>query len=795
MQKNLVIVESPAKAKTIGSFLGKDYKVLSSYGHIRDLKKHNLGIDLANSFEPEYEVPEDKQKVVNELKKAAAGAETVWLASDEDREGEAIAWHLYEVLGLTKEATRRIVFHEITKTAIENAVRNPREIDFNLVDAQQARRVLDRIVGFELSPVLWRRIKPSLSAGRVQSVAVRLIVEREREIQNFKAEIWYKVAAVFITPKGEELKAELSTRFEKEEEAYRFLQSCIAEESFRISAVEKKPGKRSPAPPFTTSTLQQEAARKLGYSVSQTMRIAQSLYEEGHITYMRTDSVNLSSLAMNTIKSVIVDTWGESYHQPRNFKTKSKGAQEAHEAIRPTYADREEIEGTAQQKKLYDLIRKRAIASQMTDAKLERTTIEIEHGRNQPNFQAHGEVVLFPGFLGVYLESNDDEEQPVVLGDAQILPSVHSGDELTLVQATATERFTQRPSRYSEATLVRKMEELGIGRPSTYAPTIQTIQNREYVERADRPAEKRNYVEMTLKNGSIDTRTLTESYGAERSKLFPTDIGVVVNDFLIESFPNIVNYNFTAKVEEQFDKVAAGKQDWQKLIDRFYKDFHPQVEDASELDPSHRVGERILGKDPQGRVVSVRIGRYGPMAQVGNGDDTEKPRFAKLLPEQSITSITLQDALKLFDLPRTPGEYQGHPVQIASGRFGPYVRYKNKFVSIPQSLDPLQITLDEAVELIKMKEEAEKKSLLKSFSEEPELEIRTGRFGAYIKYKGSNYKIPKEVEDAASLSLEQCRQIISDTPEKKTKSAGKKAAKKTSTGKAASKKKTAANKA
>lgn len=791
MQKNLVIVESPAKAKTIGNFLGSDYKVLSSYGHIRDLKKNNLGIDINNQFQPEYIVPDDKKKVVEDLKKAAKDATTVWLASDEDREGEAIAWHLYEVLGLANVNTKRIVFHEITKTAIQEAIKNPREIDINLVDAQQARRVLDRIVGFELSPVLWKRIKPSLSAGRVQSVAVRLIVEREREIDAFQVESGYRVVAIFKTPQGEDLKAELTSKLDNKAAAEALLKRCI-DGQFKVSAVEKKPGKRSPAPPFTTSTLQQEASRKLGYSVSQTMRIAQTLYEQGHITYMRTDSVNLSSLAMNTIKSVVVNTWGNEYHQPRNYKTKSKGAQEAHEAIRPTYIDREEIQGTAQQKKLYDLIRKRTLASQMADAKLERTIINIDNSTAKVTFEAQGEVVLFPGFLGVYFESSEEDENGFALPDTQLLPKVVNGETMLLQKATATERFSQRPARYSEASLVRKMEELGIGRPSTYAPTIQTIQNREYVERADRPAEKRKYKELTLKNGNIEVKQLTESYGAERGKLFPTDIGVVVNDFLVQSFPDIVNYNFTADVEEQFDKVALGKLDWHKLMDSFYQGFHPMVKDASEINSNQRVGERILGEDPaSGKVVSVRIGRYGPMAQIGTSEDGEKPRFAKLLPEQSISSISLSEALALFALPKSLGDFQGHEVVVSSGRFGPYVKYQNKFVSIPKQMDPMSVSLDEAIALINEKVEAEQKGLLKSFEEKPDLEVRNGRFGAYLKYDGNNYKLPKTVTDPTSLTLQECLEIIEKAPEprasktRKTtakttkKSPAKKAAKKT----------------
>lgn len=763
MQKNLVIVESPAKAKTIGSFLGKDFKVLSSYGHIRDLSKQHYGIDIENRFEPEYVVSDDKKKVVEELKKAAKQADVVWLASDEDREGEAIAWHLSEVLKLKDKDTRRIVFHEITKTAIEKAVQNPREIDLHLVDAQQARRVLDRLVGFELSPVLWRRIKANLSAGRVQSVAVRLIVEREAEINQFQASSAYRTIAVFATPNGEELKAELNKRFDTEAEARTYLEQC-AGSVFKISGVERKPAKRSPAPPFTTSTLQQEAARKLGFSVTQTMRVAQTLYEEGHITYMRTDSVNLSSLAMNTIKAVIEKSWGTEYHQPRKYKTKSKGAQEAHEAIRPTYADRETISGSQQQQKLYDLIRKRAIASQMADARLERTTIEIRTTADgTPYFQAQGEMVVFPGFLEVYMESSEEDENGNTLYTMR-MPDVRGGETLHFNEITSTEKYSQHPPRYSEASLVRKMEELGIGRPSTYAPTIQTIQNRGYVERGDKPAGKRKYVELAVRDGKLNREVLTENFGAERGKLLPTDIGIVVNDFLMEYFPDIVNFNFTADVEEQFDRIADGKLDWHDLIERFYDKFHPQIEKEMVINPNaQRVGERILGNDPKtGRVVSVRIGRYGPMAQIGTPEDEEKPLFAKLLPGQSITTITLEEALKLLSLPRHLGQYRAAEVTVSTGRFGPYVRFRNKFVSIPKTMEMMSISLEEAIALIDAKEEAEQKSLLKTFDGKPGLEIRLGRYGAYIKYEGNNYKIPKSNEHPEELTLEECMKLITE---------------------------------
>ena len=751
MQKNLVIVESPAKAKTIEKFLGKDYKVMSSYGHIRDLKTKEFSIDLAHNYAPQYVIPAEKKKLVTELKGAAKEAEQVWLASDEDREGEAIAWHLYEVLGLKPENTRRIVFHEITKNAILHAIETPRGIDINLVNAQQARRVLDRIVGFELSPVLWRRVKPALSAGRVQSVAVRLIVEREREINDFVPEAAYRVVATFVLPDGTTLlKAELNRRLKDEKEARAFLEACD-KATFTIDEITKKPVRKSPAPPFTTSTLQQEAARKLGYSVSQTMMLAQRLYESGLITYMRTDSVNLSDLALGTAKECIVETYGERYYKFRKYHTKSKGAQEAHEAIRPTYMNRESVTGTAQEKKLYELIRKRTIACQMADAELERTTISVAIGGRKEKFVATGEVLTFDGFLQVYRESSDDENEKEQ--ENGLLPPVAKDEALTLKDAVATERFTQRPPRYTEASLVRRLEELGIGRPSTYAPTIQTIQNRQYVVKGDKEGEERAYTVITLAKGKIKEARKSEVVGTDRNKLMPTDIGIVVNDFLMEYFPGVMDYNFTASVEKEFDTVAEGKMVWTDAIDKFYKIFHPIVEAATSVRMEHKVGERELGIDPKsGKPVFVKIGRYGPVVQIGvartdDGKEEEaKPRFATLMKGQSIETITLEEALRLFDLPRTIGEYNGKEMVAAVGRFGPFIRYEGKFVSIPKTLNPLTITSEEAIELIEEKKRKDEQRFVKKFAEEPELEILQGRFGPYISYKGKNHRIPKTVE-------------------------------------------------
>lgn len=765
MIKNLVIVESPAKAKTIEKFLGPDYKVMSSYGHIRDLKKKNFSIDVDNNFAPLYEIPSDKSQLVAELKKAAAQAETVWLASDEDREGEAIAWHLFEVLKLDPAKTRRIVFHEITKNAILNAIDNPRGIDINLVDAQQARRVLDRIVGFELSPVLWKKIKPALSAGRVQSVAVRLIVERENEIKNFVPEQYVRLTADFQAG-DKHLRTEFSHRLPDQKVAEKFLDVCAGSE-FAVGDIAVKPLKKSPAPPFTTSTLQQEAARKLGFTVSQTMMIAQRLYEAGHITYMRTDSVNLSSLAINTISKEIAENIGPQYLNVRHYHTSSKGAQEAHEAIRPTYIDRHTIEGTSQEKRLYGLIWKRTIASQMADALIEKTTIDIDcrPGKGAAGslpvdgrFVATGEVIKFDGFLKVYLEGRDDEEAD---SEQSTLPAVGTGEILALNEMTAAQRFTSQPLRYTEASLVKKMEELGIGRPSTYAPTISTIQQREYVERGDRPGTQREVSVLTLRGGKISRRTVTETAGAEKGKLIPTDIGVVVNDFLTEYFPDILDYNFTARIEQKFDDIAEGQLVWNDEIANFYKDFHPVVDNAMSMRLEHKVGERVLGVDPvSGKPVSVKIGRFGPLVQVGEGDKDEKPRFASLLKGQSVQTITLEDALKLFEFPRLIGEYDGADVTVAVGRFGPYIKHAGSFTSIPKDIAPEEITIDQAIELINEKRSEAQKRIVRTFDEDPDVQILNGRYGIYIACNKNNYKIPKTVADPAALTLEECREII-----------------------------------
>ncbi len=754
---NLVIVESPAKAKTIEKFLGKEYKVMSSCGHIRDLSKKDFSIEGNHTFEPEYEISPDKTEIVENLRKAASKAKTVWLASDEDREGEAIAWHLYVVLGLKPENTRRIVFHEITKPAILNAIEHPRDIDLNLVDAQQARRLLDRIVGFELSPVLWKKIKPALSAGRVQSVAVRLIVERENEIRNFKTESYYRVTARFLSPDGETVKAELSKRLADEKEAEAFLSDC-ADASFKVTDVTVRPIKKSPAPPFTTSTLQQEASRRLGFTVSQTMMVAQHLYEAGHITYMRTDSLNLSALALKSISDEIKSSMGERYLKTRHYHTKSKGAQEAHEAIRPTYIDKHDIEGSQQEKRLYALIWKRTIASQMADAELEKTTVDIEPSAREEHFTAQGEVVRFDGFLRVYSESSDDAPAEMSEG---MLPPLKKGDTLGLKDMTAAERYTQHPPRYTEATLVKKMEELGIGRPSTYAPTISTIQQREYVEKSNLEGTPRTFTTLTLEKGKVTKSDTTSTVGADKGKLMPTDIGIVVNDFLTDNFPNVLNYNFTADLEDRFDLVAEGKAQWKKEIRGFFDVFHPEVERANDMRLEHKVGERVLGTDPaSGKPVSVKIGRFGPVVQIGESTDEEKPRFASLRKDQSVFDITLADALKLFELPRELGSFENETVTVAAGRFGPYIRHAGKLVSIPRTLSPLDITLDEAVELIKAKREADSKKLVKTFDEDPELQILNGRYGMYLSYKKNNYKLPKTVEDPAALTREECLAII-----------------------------------
>lgn len=799
MQENLVIVESPAKAKTIEKFLGKDFKVMSSYGHIRDLKKKEISIDL-NTLEPDYEIPDEKKKLVSELRKNAKAAKKIWLASDEDREGEAISWHLCEVLGLDEKKTNRIVFHEITEQAIKKAIQTPRHIDMNLVNAQQARRVLDRLVGFKLSPVLWRKVKPSLSAGRVQSVAVRLIVEREREIQSFKSEPYYRVNAVFALTRGDgepvaEVKAELSTRFKNHDEAVAFLEQC-KEARFTVSSVTKKPLVRTPAPPFTTSTLQQEAARKLGFTVSQTMMVAQHLYENGHITYMRTDSVNLSSLCINACKEEIMKIYGGEYSKVRRYRTKAKGAQEAHEAIRPTYMSNAQIDGTSQEKRLYDLIWKRTSASQMADAQIEKTTVTIgiegkslsgiddvglmdgnsdvkdrdksvSSPQKYPSFIATGEVIKFDGFLKVYRESTDEEDNhEEYVGN--LLPIVIEGDELARCEITSTERFSQGPVRYTEASLVHKLEELGIGRPSTYAPTISTIQQRDYVQKGEKKGEERIYAVDTLKGEKISHHSRTETVGADKGKLIPTDIGIVVNDFLMGNFSEIMDYNFTANVEQEFDKIAEGNAEWTKEMKRFYKDFEPEVEKVINARSEHKAGERILGNDPDtGKPVSVKIGRFGPVVQIGSADDSEKPRFAQIPAEKSMETITLEEALEQFKLPRTVGVYEGETVTIGSGRFGPYALHKKKYVSLPKDEDPMTITLEKAISLIEEKREQEKRRHIKKFAEDPKMEIMDGRYGPYVVYDGKNFRMPKAMYDrAAELTYNECMNIINSSKKK-----------------------------
>lgn len=770
MQDNLVIVESPAKAKTIEKFLGKDFKVMSSYGHIRDLKKKELSID-EDTLEPTYEIPDEKQKLVNELKKNAKEAKKIWLASDEDREGEAISWHLCEVLGLDEAKTNRIVFHEITKPAILKAIETPRHLDMNLVNAQQARRVLDRLVGFKLSPVLWRKVKPALSAGRVQSVAVRLIVEREREIQSFKTEPYYRVTAIFalIAEDGSatEVKSELDRRFKTHEEVETFLEKCKSA-TYTVDSVAKKPLKRTPAPPFTTSTLQQEAARKLGFTVSQTMMVAQRLYENGRITYMRTDSVNLSGLCINASKEEVIKLWGEEYSKPRNYHTHSKGAQEAHEAIRPTYMNEVQIEGTAQEKKLYELIWKRTAASQMADAQIEKTTVNIDISNTEEKFVASGEVVVFDGFLKVYRESTDDDDNGTE-DSLHTLPAMRKGDELQRREVTATERFSQGPNRYTEASLVHKLEELGIGRPSTYAPTISTIQQREYVQKGDKKGEERTYTIDTLKGIKVTQKTKKEMAGSEKGKLLPTDIGIVVNDFLMENFPEIMDYNFTANVEQKFDDVAEGKTEWTKMMKQFDKSFEPTVEKVMNARSEHKAGERELGTDPaSGKPVFVKIGRFGPVVQIGSADDKEKPRFSQLPADKSIETITLEEALELFKLPRTLGKFEGLTVTVGAGRFGPYVLHNKKYVSLPKEEDPMTISLETAIELIIKKREQEKERHIKTFAEDAKLEVLNGRYGPYIAYDGKNYRMPKDKhEHAAELTFEECMDIVNNAPEPK----------------------------
>ena len=770
MQENLVIVESPAKAKTIEKFLGEDYKVMSSYGHIRDLKKKELSID-PKTLEPDYEIPDEKKKLVSELKSNAKKAKKIWLASDEDREGEAISWHLCEVLGLDEAKTNRIVFHEITKSAILDAIKSPRHLNMDLVNAQQARRVLDRLVGFKLSPVLWRKVKPALSAGRVQSVAVRLIVEREREIQAFRSEPYYRVNALFGITNADgsqsEVKAELDTRFKTHEEAVAFLEQC-KDVKFTVSNITKKPLRRTPAPPFTTSTLQQEAARKLGFTVSQTMMVAQRLYESGRITYMRTDSVNLSSLAINTSKDEIIKLWGKEYSKTRNYHTHAKGAQEAHEAIRPTFMSQTEIDGTAQEKRLYELIWKRTAASQMADALIDKTTVTIDIVGSQAKFVANGEVVTFDGFLKVYRESTDEDDNNQEEA-THMLPVMQVGNVLERREITSTERFSMGPIRYTEASLVHKLEELGIGRPSTYAPTISTIQQREYVQKGDKKGEERTYTVDTLKGTKVTSRERKEMVGSEKGKLLPTDIGIVVNDFLMANFPDIMDYNFTAKVEQQFDRIAEGKEEWNTMMKVFDKSFEPTVDKVMNARSEHKAGERQLGKEPEtGKPVFVKIGRFGPVVQIGSADDTEKPRFSQLPSDKSIETITLEEALELFKLPRTIGEFEGSDVVIGAGRFGPYVMHNKKYVSLPKGTDPMKVTLEEAIQLIGEKREQEQKRHIKAFDEDAKLEVLNGRYGPYIAYDGKNYRMPKALhEKAAELSYAECMEIVNNAPEPK----------------------------
>jgi len=758
MAKNLVIVESPAKAKTIEKFLGKEFTVKSSFGHIRDLPNKNISVDIDNGFEPQYEIPSDKKKLVSELKKLAKGADMVWLASDEDREGEAISWHLLEALGLKEDKTKRIVFHEITKSAITNAVENPRKINKDLVDAQQARRILDRLVGYELSPVLWKKVKPSLSAGRVQSVAVRLIVEREREIQNFKYESSFKVVANFVVGNNVVLKAELPKRFKTKQEATDFLNKCKSAQ-FTVESLETKPSKKSPAAPFTTSTLQQEASRKLGYSVLQTMSVAQKLYESGKITYMRTDSVNLSDEAIGAAKAEIVKSYGEEYSQVRKYKSKSKGAQEAHEAIRPTYMNTHSITGDAAQARLYDLIWKRAVASQMSDAKLEKTTVNIGITTTDEKFIARGEVLLFEGFLKVYLESTDDEN---VDDESGILPPLKQGETLEMKDISATERFSNHPPRYTEASLVRKLEELGIGRPSTYAPTISTVQKRGYVVKESREGSTRDYTFISLKDGNVSESTKSENYGVEKKKMFPSDIGIVVTDFLVENFNKVMDYGFTAKVEEEFDDIALGQKKWNQMIEDFYNPFHTNIENTLEH-AGRASGERVLGVDPEsGKEVIARIGRFGAMIQIGRTDDEEKPKFASLQANQSLETIELGDALELFKFPKTVGTYEGEDIIVSQGRFGPYVKFKNSFVSIPKNEDIGSVDLNRAIELIKEKQQAD--APIDTYENLP-VQKGVGRFGPFIKWNGMFINVNKKY-NFDNLSHDDIVELIEDKKRK-----------------------------
>jgi DNA topoisomerase-1 len=778
MAKNLLIVESPAKAKTIEGYLGKDFTVKSSYGHIRDLVKSDDAIDIANNFQQKYEVPADKKQIVSELKKLAKEADMVWLASDEDREGEAISWHLFDTLGLKDATTKRIVFHEITKPAILRAIETPRKIDYNLVYAQQARRVLDRLVGFELSPVLWKKVKPSLSAGRVQSVAVRLIVDREREINKFKSEAAFKITAIFDKAKNA-FKAELTERLNKQEDAEKFLQDCIGA-AFNIKSLDTRPAKRSPAAPFTTSTLQQEASRKLGFSVSRTMQVAQKLYESGHITYMRTDSVNLSDHALTTAAQEIVSAYGNKYHQQRVYKTKNASAQEAHEAIRPTYFSQHSISGDSGEMRLYDLIWKRAIASQMSEALFEKTTAKISISTRKEELVANGEVMKFDGFLKVYLESSDDEEDNLQDGENAILPPLTRGQLLDLQEMLATERFSRPPARYTEAALVKKLEELGIGRPSTYAPTISTVQNRGYVVKEEREGKQRVFRVLTLKNGKISKDEKTENTGAEKGKLFPTDIGSVVNDFLVQYFVDIVDFNFTASVEKQFDEIAQGLQEWTDMIRSFYTPFHKEVESTIQT-ADKATGERELGIHPEnGKKVSVRIGRFGPFVQVGDsvveGVNEEKPLYASLRAGQSIETIQLDEALELFKLPKKVGFFEDKDITVAIGKFGPYIKHNSAFVSLPKGLDPHDVTEEMAAELIIEKRKKDAEKLIKTFDEDPAVKVLNGRFGPYIEFGKLNVKIPKGKEPA-SLTFEECK-VLAAAAEKEPKKTGKKFAKK-----------------
>jgi DNA topoisomerase-1 len=767
MAKNLVIVESPTKAKTIEGFLGKEYTVKASQGHVRDLNKNTLSVDIDKNFEPEYEIPDDKKALVAELRKLSKAADTVWLASDEDREGESISWHLYEVLDLKKKDTKRIVFHEITKSAITNAIENPRDINMGLVNAQQARRVLDRLVGYELSPLLWKKVKPALSAGRVQSVAVRLIVEREEEIKNFVQGSAYRVTAQFtFTKDGQEynLAAELPHRFENEEETRKFLESCI-EAVYKVDSIEKKPTVRYPAPPFTTSTLQQEAARKLGFSVANTMRIAQQLYESGKITYMRTDSVNLSSLALGMAKKEIEKNYGAEYVKTRQYHTKSKGAQEAHEAIRPTYLDQQTIKGTADERRLYELIWKRTIASQMADAQMERTNVNIGISTNDKQFVATGEAILFDGFLKVYRESYDDTTEE----DTAILPPIEIGTSLDMEKMEAQQRYTRPPFRYNEASLVKKMEELGIGRPSTYAPTISTIQKREYVTKGDVKGTSQEFQIITLKNNKISEKKGKETIGSEKGKLMPTDIGVLVNKFLLQYFESIIDYNFTANVEKEFDQIEEGQREWNAMIRDFYKNFHNQIVSTTENSGKFS-GEKLLGVDPAtGKNVYVKVGRFGPVAQIGDTESEEKPRFAGLKKDMSIESVTLEEVLKLFDFPRILGEFEGKEIVVAVGRFGPYIRHDNKFYSLAKTDNPALVEFDRAVEIINEKRQKDLDNIILTFDQDPDMRVLNGRFGPYIAYKKTNYKIPKGTEPS-TLTYEQCLSIVEDpknAPKKK----------------------------